>query len=122
MIDKNINNNKNIKKINLSKFYLYYEINFFIEQNKELKKDILFDLLAKNYNLEKKYINRYIKISKRIKTYIDFIGKDNISKICITFTDISIMSNKKFKDIIENLEINNLEINQNYNFDTEFKF
>lgn len=108
MIYKNINNKnrKKIKKINLNKFYLYYEINCFIEQNKELKKDIIIDLLIENYNLERKYINRYIKISKRIKTYIDFVRKDNMDNTCITFTNISTMNNKKFKDVIDNLDIN----------------
>lgn len=105
LINENINDNKKVKKINLSKFYLYYEINCFIEENKNCENDILFNLLVKRYNLEKKYISRYIKISKRIKTYLDLIGKENMDNISISFTDITTMTNEKFQNVINNLII-----------------
>jgi hypothetical protein len=105
LINKNINDNKKINKINLNKFYLYYEIGCFIEENINYEKDILFDLLIKKYNLEKKYITRYIKISKRIKMYLDLIGKENTDSIFISFTDITTMNNKNFQNIINNLII-----------------
>lgn len=101
MIKKNnYKNNNKIKKINVKKFDLYYDIACFIEKNPNNK----YYIIIKKYNISEKSISYYIKISKRIKKYVDLVGRDNLEKLNIKVTQISKMNNKDFQDFINNFQ------------------
>jgi ribonuclease HII len=82
---------------------LYYEIGVEIENPKYTKIHIS-NIIKEKFNVNKKSISYIIKTCKRVKQYIDIIGKNNAVYINITITNISTMNNKLFKNFINDLE------------------
>ena len=95
------NNKQNEKKDKL--LTLYYEIGAYIENQKYTKNHIS-NIIKEKFNVDKKSISYILKTCKRIKQYIDIIGKNNAIYINITITNISTMNNKVFKSFINDLE------------------
>ncbi len=96
-----ISNKQNEKKDKL--LTLYYEIGAYIENQKYTKNHIS-NIIKEKFNVDKKSISYILKTCKRIKQYIDIIGKNNAIYINITITNISTMNNKVFKSFINDLE------------------
>lgn len=102
-------NNKKIEKKN-KLLTLYYEIGTDIEKQKYTKNHIS-NIIKEKFNVDKKSISYILKTCKRIKQYVDIIGKNNAIYINITITNISAMNNKIFKSFINDLEYKLKNIN-----------
>lgn len=105
-----INNKKVEKKDKL--LTLYYEIGADIE-NKTYTKSYISNIIIEKFNVNKKSVSYIIKICKRLKQYIDIVGKLNALYINVTITNISTMNNKIFNNFINDLKIKLKNINYN---------